>query len=115
MCIFFCSFDLLKCIFSSVPFTLDVSHKSILSTLENTENIKQLEGQVQELENLVSSLQQQLKETEENHKAEIHSLQERLQAVNESTVQPRYPSTYNLFKILFNVICGLVTIIVQLF
>uniref|UniRef100_A0A8D1ICV7 A-kinase anchoring protein 9 n=1 Tax=Sus scrofa TaxID=9823 RepID=A0A8D1ICV7_PIG len=69
---------------------IDVSHKSILSTLENTENIKQLEGQVQELENLVSSLQQQLKETEENHEAEIHSLQERLQAVNESTVQPSF-------------------------
>lgn len=35
------------------------------------EKIKQLEGQVQELENLISSLQQKLKETEENYEAEI--------------------------------------------
>uniref|UniRef100_A0A8C3WCN3 A-kinase anchoring protein 9 n=1 Tax=Catagonus wagneri TaxID=51154 RepID=A0A8C3WCN3_9CETA len=69
---------------------IDVGHKSTLSTLEDTENIKQLEGQVQELENLVSSLQQQLKETEENHEAEIHSLQQRLQAVNESIVQQSF-------------------------
>ncbi|XP_057405546.1 A-kinase anchor protein 9 isoform X5 [Balaenoptera acutorostrata] len=68
----------------------DVCHKSKLSALQDTEKIKQLEGQVQELENLVSSLQQQLKETEENYGAEIHSLQERLQAVNEFTVQPSF-------------------------
>lgn len=53
------------------------------------EKIKQLEGQVQELENLISSLQQKLKETEENYEAEIHGLQERLQAMSESTIQPR--------------------------
>lgn len=76
----------------------DVCHKRKLSALQDTEKIKQLEGQVQELENFVSSLQQQLKETEENYGAEIHSLQERLQAVNEFTVQPRYPSTYNFIQ-----------------
>ncbi|KAM6202302.1 A-kinase anchor protein 9 [Rhynchocyon petersi] len=58
----------------------DVIHKDKLSSLYNTTNIKQLEEQVQELENLTSSLQQQLKEAEENHEAEIHSLQRRLQA-----------------------------------
>nr|XP_019572170.1 PREDICTED: A-kinase anchor protein 9 isoform X2 [Rhinolophus sinicus] len=67
---------------------IDVIHKSKLSTLQDTEKIKQLEGQVQELENLISSLQQQLKETEENYGAEIHCLQKRLQAMSESTVQP---------------------------
>nr|XP_025728639.1 A-kinase anchor protein 9 isoform X3 [Callorhinus ursinus] len=67
----------------------DVCHKSKLSTLQNSEKIK-LEGQVQELENLISSLQQQLKETEENYGAEIHCLQERLQAVTVSTVQPSF-------------------------
>lgn len=77
---------------------LDVIHKSKLSTLQDTEKIKQLEGQVQELENLISSLQQQLKETEENYGAEIHCLQKRLQAVSESTVQPRYPSMYNFIQ-----------------
>ncbi|XP_054940959.1 A-kinase anchor protein 9 isoform X14 [Physeter macrocephalus] len=68
----------------------DVCHKRKLSALQDTEKIKQLEGQVQELEKLVSSLQQQLKETEENYGAEIHSLQERLRAVNEFTVQPSF-------------------------
>lgn len=76
-------------------FILDASHKSKLLTLQHIEKIKQLERQVQELEKLISSLQQQLKETEENYEAEIHCLQKRLQAVSESTVQPRYPSTYN--------------------
>ncbi|XP_032731359.1 A-kinase anchor protein 9 isoform X5 [Lontra canadensis] len=69
---------------------IDVTCKSKLSTLQDYENIKQLEGQVQELENLISSLQQQLKETEENYGAEIHCLQERLQAVTVSTVQPSF-------------------------
>lgn len=69
---------------------IDVCHKSKLSTLQDIEKIKQLEGQVQELENLISSLQQQLKETEENYGAEIHCLQKRLQAVSESAVQPRF-------------------------
>ncbi|XP_024432930.2 A-kinase anchor protein 9 isoform X3 [Desmodus rotundus] len=68
----------------------DVCHKSKLSTLQDIEKIKQLEGQVQELENLISSLQQQLKETEENYGAEIHCLQKRLQAISESTVQPSF-------------------------
>ncbi|XP_036184135.1 A-kinase anchor protein 9 isoform X11 [Myotis myotis] len=68
----------------------DASHKSKLSTLEHIEKIKQLEKQVQELEKLISSLQQQLKETEENYEAEIHCLQEKLQAISESTVQPSF-------------------------
>ncbi|XP_040328644.1 A-kinase anchor protein 9 isoform X2 [Herpailurus yagouaroundi] len=71
---------------------IDVSHKSKLSALQDSEKIRQLEGQVQELENFISSLQQQLKETEENHGAEIHCLQERLQAVSESAVQPSFSS-----------------------
>lgn len=76
-------------------FILDASHKSKLSTLQHIEKITQLEKQVQELEKLISSLQQQLKETEENYEAEIHCLQKKLQAISESAVQPRYPSTYN--------------------
>ncbi|EPQ13888.1 A-kinase anchor protein 9 [Myotis brandtii] len=64
----------------------DASHKSKLSTLQHIEKIKQLEKQVQELEKLISSLQQQLKETEENYEAEIHCLQKKLQA----TVQPSF-------------------------
>ncbi|KAL2777396.1 A-kinase anchor protein 9 isoform 3 [Daubentonia madagascariensis] len=69
---------------------IDVNHKSKLSSLQNIEKIKQLEEQVQALENLISSLQQQLKETEENYGAEIYHLQERIQAVNKSTVQPSF-------------------------
>lgn len=88
-------------------YNLDVSHKSKLSTLQDSEKIKQLEGQVQELENLISSLQQQLKETEENYGTEIHCLQERLQAVSVPTVQPRYRP----FSVSFSSIYSLVTII----
>ncbi|XP_070280325.1 A-kinase anchor protein 9 isoform X3 [Myotis yumanensis] len=68
----------------------DASHKSKLSTLQHIEKIKRLEKQVQELEKLISSLQQQLKETEENYEAEIHCLQKKLQAISESTVQPSF-------------------------
>ncbi|KAK1334914.1 hypothetical protein QTO34_004486 [Cnephaeus nilssonii] len=68
----------------------DASHESKLSTLQHIEQIKQLERQVQELEKLIFSLQQQLKETEENYEAEIHCLQKRLQAISESTVQPSF-------------------------
>uniref|UniRef100_A0A8C4PTE8 A-kinase anchoring protein 9 n=1 Tax=Equus asinus asinus TaxID=83772 RepID=A0A8C4PTE8_EQUAS len=75
---------------------IDVSHKSKLSTLQDMEKIKQLEGQVQELENLISSLQQKLKETEENYEAEIHGLQERLQAMSESTIQPSPPYPWGM-------------------
>ncbi|XP_078298605.1 A-kinase anchor protein 9 isoform X3 [Panthera onca] len=71
---------------------IDVSHKSKLSALQDSEKIRRLEGQVQELENFISSLQQQLKETEENYGAEIHCLQERLPAVSLSTVQPSFSS-----------------------
>lgn len=88
-------------------YNLDVSHKSKLSTLQDSEKIKQLEGQVQELENLLSSLQQQLKETEENYGTEIRCLQERLQAVSVPTVQPRYRP----FSVSFSSIYSLVTII----
>ncbi|XP_039734058.1 A-kinase anchor protein 9 isoform X3 [Pteropus medius] len=69
---------------------IDVIQKSKLSTLQDSEKIKQLEGQVQELENLISSLHQQLKETEENYRTEIHCLKKKLQALNESTVQPSF-------------------------
>ncbi|KAM9651224.1 A-kinase anchor protein 9 isoform 2-T2 [Trichechus inunguis] len=68
----------------------DVNHKNKLSSLQDIKKIKQLEEQVQELENLTSSLQQRLKETEENYGAEIHSLQERLHAVSESSLQPSF-------------------------
>ncbi|XP_029784657.1 A-kinase anchor protein 9 isoform X2 [Suricata suricatta] len=67
---------------------IDVNHKSKLAALQDSEKIRQLERQVQDLGNLISSLQQQLKETEENYGAEIQCLQERLQAVSESPVQP---------------------------
>ncbi|XP_055128692.1 A-kinase anchor protein 9 isoform X5 [Symphalangus syndactylus] len=70
---------------------IDVNHKSKLSSLQDLEKTKQLEEQVQELESLISSLQQQLKETEQNYVAEIHCLQKRLQAVSESTVPPSLP------------------------
>jgi hypothetical protein len=79
MCILFCSYN------------IDVNHKSKLSSLQDIK-IKQLEEQVQELENFISSLQKQMKETEENYVAEIHCLQEKRLAVSESTVQPRYLS-----------------------
>ncbi|XP_078198899.1 A-kinase anchor protein 9 isoform X12 [Callithrix jacchus] len=69
---------------------IDVSHKSKLSSLQDFEKTKRLEEQVQELESLISSLQQQLKETEQNYNAEIHCLQKKLQAVSESTVPPSF-------------------------
>uniref|UniRef100_A0A2K5LCL0 A-kinase anchoring protein 9 n=1 Tax=Cercocebus atys TaxID=9531 RepID=A0A2K5LCL0_CERAT len=69
----------------------DVNHKSKLSSLQHLERTEQLEEQVQELESLISSLQQQLKETEQSYEAEIHYLRKRLQAVSESTVPPSFP------------------------
>ncbi|XP_075414545.1 A-kinase anchor protein 9 isoform X2 [Tenrec ecaudatus] len=70
----------------------DGSLENKLSTLQDPPKIKQLEEQVQELEILTSSLQQQLKETEENYEAEIHSLQNRLQTVlSESSLHPSFP------------------------
>uniref|UniRef100_A0A2K6KY77 A-kinase anchoring protein 9 n=1 Tax=Rhinopithecus bieti TaxID=61621 RepID=A0A2K6KY77_RHIBE len=69
----------------------DVNHKSKLSSLQHLEKTEQLEEQVQELESLISSLQQQLKETEQSYEAEIHCLRKRLQAVSESTVPPSFP------------------------
>uniref|UniRef100_A0A8C6A4U6 A-kinase anchoring protein 9 n=1 Tax=Marmota marmota marmota TaxID=9994 RepID=A0A8C6A4U6_MARMA len=56
----------------------------------NTKKIKQLEEQIQELENFICFLRQQLKETEENHRAEIYSLQEKLQAISEAKVDPSF-------------------------
>ncbi|KAM5150332.1 LOW QUALITY PROTEIN: A-kinase anchor protein 9-like [Callospermophilus lateralis] len=53
-----------------------------------TQKIKQLEEHIQELENFICFLRKQLKEIEENHKAEIYSLQEKLKAINETTVDP---------------------------
>ncbi|XP_037692560.1 A-kinase anchor protein 9 isoform X3 [Choloepus didactylus] len=69
---------------------INVNYKNKLPSLQDTEKIKQLKEQVQELENLTSSLQQQLKETEENYRAEIHCLQEKLQTVSESALQPSF-------------------------
>ncbi|XP_010601787.1 A-kinase anchor protein 9 [Fukomys damarensis] len=68
--------------------SFDVNHQSTLSSLQDIEKMKHLEEQVQDLENLISSLHQQLKKNEENHGVEIQSLQERLQAVSELRVQP---------------------------
>ncbi|XP_045144690.1 A-kinase anchor protein 9 [Echinops telfairi] len=69
----------------------DGSRENKLSTLQDPSKIKQLEEQVQKLEILASSLQQQLKETEENYEAEIHSLKNRLQTVSESSLHPSFP------------------------
>ncbi|XP_063098985.1 A-kinase anchor protein 9 isoform X4 [Cavia porcellus] len=66
---------------------IDVNHKSTLSSLQDTEKVKHLKEQVQDLENLVSSLQRQLKKKEENYGVENQILQEKLQTVSESTVQ----------------------------
>nr|XP_045015851.1 A-kinase anchor protein 9 isoform X3 [Jaculus jaculus] len=77
---------------------LGVSHKSKLSSQQDTEKTKQLEEQVQELENSILSLQQQLKETEENHGAEIQCLQERLQAVTESSL----PLSFSMSSVVIN-------------
>ncbi|KAM5125971.1 LOW QUALITY PROTEIN: A-kinase anchor protein 9-like [Callospermophilus lateralis] len=56
----------------------------------DTKKIKQLEEQIQELENFICFLRKQLKETEENHRAEIYSLQEKLQAISEAKVDPSF-------------------------
>ncbi|KAM5126160.1 LOW QUALITY PROTEIN: A-kinase anchor protein 9-like [Callospermophilus lateralis] len=61
-----------------------------VKTQTDTKKIKQLEEQIQELENFVCFLSKQLKETEENHTAEIYSLQEKLQAISETTVDPSF-------------------------
>ncbi|KAM4858473.1 A-kinase anchor protein 9-like [Urocitellus parryii] len=56
----------------------------------DTKKIKQLEEQIQELENFICFFRQQLKETEENHRAEIYSLQEKFQAISEATVDTSF-------------------------
>uniref|UniRef100_UPI004038884A A-kinase anchor protein 9-like isoform X2 n=1 Tax=Callospermophilus lateralis TaxID=76772 RepID=UPI004038884A len=61
-----------------------------VKTQTDTKKIKQLEEQIQELENFICFLHKQLKETEENHMAEIYSLQEKLQAISETTVDPSF-------------------------
>ncbi|XP_076698459.2 A-kinase anchor protein 9-like [Callospermophilus lateralis] len=61
-----------------------------VKTQTDTKKIKQLEEQIQELENFICFLRKQLKETEENHRAEIYSLQEKLQAISETTVDPSF-------------------------
>ncbi|XP_036036649.1 A-kinase anchor protein 9 isoform X3 [Onychomys torridus] len=66
----------------------DVSHESKVSSLPEGEKSKDRGERVQGLENLVSSVQQQLKETEMHSGAEIQSLQGRLQTVHDATVQP---------------------------
>ncbi|XP_076964407.1 LOW QUALITY PROTEIN: A-kinase anchor protein 9-like [Callospermophilus lateralis] len=64
--------------------------KTQTASLKDTKKIKQLEEQIQELEKLICFLRKQLKETEENHTAEIYSLQEKLQAISETTVDPSF-------------------------
>ncbi|XP_076964627.1 A-kinase anchor protein 9-like [Callospermophilus lateralis] len=61
-----------------------------VSSLKDTKKFKQLEEQIQELENFICFLCKQLKETEENHRAEIYSLQEKLQAISETMVEPSF-------------------------
>ncbi|XP_062035094.1 A-kinase anchor protein 9 isoform X2 [Lepus europaeus] len=69
---------------------IDINHKSKLPSWEDTEKMKQLEEQVKELEHLVSSLQQQLKETAGSSGTEVPCLQERLHPVHESPLQPSF-------------------------
>ncbi|XP_012576374.1 PREDICTED: A-kinase anchor protein 9 [Condylura cristata] len=69
---------------------IDDNQKRKLSSLQAIKTIKDLQGQVQELEGSVFSLEQQLKETKENYGAEIDCLQERLQTLSESTVQSSF-------------------------
>ncbi|XP_042540518.1 A-kinase anchor protein 9 isoform X2 [Dipodomys spectabilis] len=69
---------------------IGVDHKYKLYSLQDVKKIQQLEEQIQELEKLISSLQQQLKETEESYGAKIYCLQEKLQAVSESAVQTSF-------------------------
>ncbi|XP_054980912.1 A-kinase anchor protein 9 isoform X2 [Sorex araneus] len=68
---------------------IDVSHTSKLSSLQDIK-IKHLEEQIQELENSLSSVNQRLKETEDNHAVEIHCLHQRLQHASEATVPPSF-------------------------
>ncbi|XP_076966823.1 A-kinase anchor protein 9 isoform X5 [Tamandua tetradactyla] len=68
---------------------IDFNYKSKLSSLQDIEKIKHLKEQIQELEDLTSSLQQQLKEAE-NYGAEVHCLQEKLQTTSESTLQSSF-------------------------
>nr|XP_051708702.1 A-kinase anchor protein 9 isoform X3 [Oryctolagus cuniculus] len=69
---------------------IDINHKSKLPSREDTEKMKQLEEQVKELEHLVSSLQQQLKETAGSSGTEVPCLQERLHPVHESPLQTSF-------------------------
>lgn len=69
---------------------IDINHKSKLPSREDTEKMKQLEEQVKELEHLVSSLQQQSKETAGSSGTEVPCLQERLHPVHESPLQPSF-------------------------
>ncbi|XP_059113300.1 A-kinase anchor protein 9 isoform X6 [Peromyscus eremicus] len=66
----------------------DVSHESKVSSLPEGEKSKDQGAHMQGLGSLVSSLQQQLKETEVHSAAEIQGLQGSLQTVCDATVQP---------------------------
>ena len=68
----------------------DVSLESKVSSLPASEKSRECERQVQELQSPVAAGQLQLTETEANHRAETESLQQRLEAVSEAPVQPRY-------------------------
>lgn len=61
-----------------------------MSSLPASEKSRECERQVQELQSPVAAGQLQLTETEANHRAEIECLQQRLEAVSEAPVQPRY-------------------------
>uniref|UniRef100_A0A8C0IW49 A-kinase anchoring protein 9 n=1 Tax=Chelonoidis abingdonii TaxID=106734 RepID=A0A8C0IW49_CHEAB len=82
------------------------------SRWEEMENLKtQFEGKhAQEIEHLRSYFQQQLKETEERYTTEIIHLQNRLQEVNESPKDFRYPRIfillfYSVYHFVLNTIC----------
>ncbi|XP_048195948.1 A-kinase anchor protein 9 isoform X2 [Perognathus longimembris pacificus] len=69
---------------------IGINHQNEICSLQDVKKIKELEEQIQELEKLISCLQQQLKETEESYGTEIRCLQERLQDVSESTVHSSF-------------------------
>ncbi|KAL6092951.1 hypothetical protein STEG23_001050, partial [Scotinomys teguina] len=66
----------------------DVSHESMVPSLPEGEKSKDREEQVEGLESLEDTLQQQLKETEVHCGAEMQCLQGRLQTIQEVSVQP---------------------------
>ncbi|XP_052029129.1 A-kinase anchor protein 9 isoform X2 [Apodemus sylvaticus] len=70
----------------------DVSHDSKVSSLPAREESREHEGQARELQSLVAAGPLQLQETEANYRAEVESLQRRLQAVSEAPLKPSLPT-----------------------